>query len=428
MIAADRRRPRPVADHQRLPAGARRREAGARRRQPLQRLGRLAPARPLLRAHPPRRAGCGAARTRGRWPPSPRPHPIKVNAVAIRGFTEEEVIPFAELARETPYEVRFIEFMPLDADHAWNRSKVLTGAEIREAITAVYPLEPEPREPSSTSQVYRFADSPGRIGFINPVSEPFCADCNRVRLTADGRLRTCLFSLNETDLREPLRDGRVRRRARARSSATPCGARSSSTTWASRASSSPRAACPPSAADHPSPATLPDHPACPGRARGVKTPGCRLSLVEGLARSLACDSVKIARIADRQFGHVTRRQLLGLGVPSRDHRPLDQERPADPRPRRRLRRRPPPAHARSPRPWPPSWPAATEPSSATTPPRPSGASEPGPQRPRSPPPITAAAPASAPTAPRPSPAKTSAATATSASPAPPAPSSTSRAA
>ena len=98
--------------------------------------------------------------------------------------------------------------MPLDADHAWNRSKVLTGAEIREAITAVYPLEPEPRAPSSTSNVYRFADgSPGRIGFINPVSEPFCADCNRVRLTADGRLRTCLFSLNETDLREPLRDG-----------------------------------------------------------------------------------------------------------------------------------------------------------------------------------------------------------------------------
>jgi GTP 3',8-cyclase len=137
----------------------------------------------------------------------PEAHPIKVNAVAIRGFTEEEVIPFARLARETPYEVRFIEFMPLDADHAWNRSKVLTGAEIRDAITAVYPLEPEPRAPSSTSQVYRFTDSPGRIGFINPVSEPFCADCNRVRLTADGRLRTCLFSLNETDLRAPLRDG-----------------------------------------------------------------------------------------------------------------------------------------------------------------------------------------------------------------------------
>ncbi|MFL5861947.1 MAG: GTP 3',8-cyclase MoaA [Solirubrobacteraceae bacterium] len=137
----------------------------------------------------------------------PEAHPIKVNAVAMRGFTEEEVIPFAELARRTPYEVRFIEFMPLDADHAWTRSQVLTGEEIREAIQAVYPLEAEPREPSSTSRVYRFADGPGRIGFINPVSEPFCADCNRVRLTADGRLRTCLFSLNETDLREPLRAG-----------------------------------------------------------------------------------------------------------------------------------------------------------------------------------------------------------------------------
>src|ERR1700753_3252286 len=137
----------------------------------------------------------------------PDAHPIKVNAVAIRGFTEEEVIPFARLARETPYHVRFIEFMPLDADHAWNRSKVLTGAEIRDAISAVYPLEPEPREPSSTSQVYRFADSPGRIGSTTPVSEPFCSDCNRVRLTADGRLRTCLFSLNETDLRGPVREG-----------------------------------------------------------------------------------------------------------------------------------------------------------------------------------------------------------------------------
>ena len=103
--------------------------------------------------------------------------------------------------------MRFIEFMPLDADRAWTPDQVLTGDEIRAAIEAVYPLEPEPREPSATARVYRFADGQGRIGFINPVSEPFCADCNRVRLTADGRLRTCLFSLNETDLRGPLRDG-----------------------------------------------------------------------------------------------------------------------------------------------------------------------------------------------------------------------------
>jgi cyclic pyranopterin phosphate synthase len=137
----------------------------------------------------------------------PEAHPIKINAVAIRGFTEEEVIPFAELARSTSYEVRFIEFMPLDADHAWSADQVLTGDEIRAEIDRAYPLEPEPREPHATARVYRFADGHGRIGFINPVSEPFCGDCNRVRLTADGRLRTCLFSLNETDLRGPLRAG-----------------------------------------------------------------------------------------------------------------------------------------------------------------------------------------------------------------------------
>jgi cyclic pyranopterin phosphate synthase len=136
----------------------------------------------------------------------PEAHPIKINAVAMRGFTEEEVLPFARFARETPYEVRFIEFMPLDADRAWTSSRVLTGDEIRAEIDAVYPLEPEPREPSATARVYRFADGRGRVGFINPVSEPFCADCNRIRLTADGRLRTCLFSLNETDLRTPLRE------------------------------------------------------------------------------------------------------------------------------------------------------------------------------------------------------------------------------
>jgi cyclic pyranopterin phosphate synthase len=137
----------------------------------------------------------------------PEAHPIKINAVAMRDFTEEEAIPFAEFARRTPYEVRFIEFMPLDADHAWTADQVLTGAEIRAAIDAVYPLEAQPREPHATARVYRFKDGHGKIGFINPVSEPFCGDCNRVRLTADGRLRTCLFSLNETDLRTPMRSG-----------------------------------------------------------------------------------------------------------------------------------------------------------------------------------------------------------------------------
>jgi len=137
----------------------------------------------------------------------PRLRPVKVNAVAIRGFTEEEAIPFAEFARRTSFQVRFIEFMPLDADRAWSRDAVLTGAELREIISRVHPLEPLPRDRAATARVYRFRDGRGEIGFIDPVSEPFCGDCNRIRLTADGRLRTCLFSLHETDLRGPLRDG-----------------------------------------------------------------------------------------------------------------------------------------------------------------------------------------------------------------------------
>jgi cyclic pyranopterin phosphate synthase len=137
----------------------------------------------------------------------PEAHPIKVNAVAMRGFTEDEVLPFAQFAREHPYEVRFIEFMPLDADHAWTPESVLSGEEIRAIIEQRWELEPVEREPHATARVYRFADGRGAIGFINPVSEPFCGDCNRIRLTADGRLRTCLFSLNETDLRTPLRAG-----------------------------------------------------------------------------------------------------------------------------------------------------------------------------------------------------------------------------
>jgi cyclic pyranopterin phosphate synthase len=137
----------------------------------------------------------------------PEAHPIKVNAVAMRGFTEDEVVPFARFARERPFEVRFIEFMPLDADHQWSPDAVLTGDEVRALIEERWPLEEEPREAHATARVFRFADGQGRIGFVNPVSEPFCADCDRIRITADGRLRTCLFSLRETDLREPLRAG-----------------------------------------------------------------------------------------------------------------------------------------------------------------------------------------------------------------------------
>jgi cyclic pyranopterin phosphate synthase len=137
----------------------------------------------------------------------PAVRPIKVNAVALRDFTEQEAIPFAEFARSTSYQVRFIEFMPLDGDHAWSKDQVLSGEEIRAIIDRVHPLEEVPREPHSTARVFRFRDGQGEIGFINPVSEPFCADCNRIRLTADGKLRTCLFSIHETDLRAPLRSG-----------------------------------------------------------------------------------------------------------------------------------------------------------------------------------------------------------------------------
>src|SRR3954449_511059 len=133
--------------------------------------------------------------------------PIKVNAVALRGFTEEEAIPFAKFARSTSFQVRFIEFMPLDGDHSWSRDQVLTGEELRAIIDRVHPLEEAPREPHATAPVFRFAAGAGEIGFITPVSEPFCADCNRIRLTADGKLRTCLFSMHETNLREPLRAG-----------------------------------------------------------------------------------------------------------------------------------------------------------------------------------------------------------------------------
>jgi cyclic pyranopterin phosphate synthase len=137
----------------------------------------------------------------------PQVRPVKVNAVALRGFTEEEAVPFAEFARSTAFQVRFIEFMPLDGDRAWSGDRVLTGEEIREIVHAVHPLEEVPREEHATARVFRFADGRGELGFINPVSEPFCADCNRVRLTAEGKLRTCLFSINETDLRAPLREG-----------------------------------------------------------------------------------------------------------------------------------------------------------------------------------------------------------------------------
>lgn len=135
--------------------------------------------------------------------------PIKINAVAMRGFTEAEVLDFARLARRKPYIVRWIEFMPLDADHIWETQDILTGAEIRAIIEAEFgALVPiTGGDVSETARRFTFADGRGEVGFINPVSEPFCRWCDRIRLTADGHLRTCLFAHVETDLRVLLRSG-----------------------------------------------------------------------------------------------------------------------------------------------------------------------------------------------------------------------------
>jgi GTP 3',8-cyclase len=138
----------------------------------------------------------------------PQLSPIKVNCVAVKGFTETEVPALADLARRKPYVVRFIEFMPLDADEAWREDDVLTGAEIRALVEEHHgPLVELPAKSSSTARRFRFADGVGELGFVNPVSEPFCSNCDRIRITADGQLRTCLFSRREWDLKTPLRDG-----------------------------------------------------------------------------------------------------------------------------------------------------------------------------------------------------------------------------
>ena len=133
--------------------------------------------------------------------------PVKVNCVVIAGLNEDEVVDFARWARETETFVRFIEYMPLDAQQDWERAKVVPSAGILEAIDAVFPLQAAgPDHEPATS--FRFADgAPGGVGVIASVTEPFCDDCNRLRITAEGALRACLFALEETDLRGPLRSG-----------------------------------------------------------------------------------------------------------------------------------------------------------------------------------------------------------------------------
>jgi GTP 3',8-cyclase len=134
---------------------------------------------------------------------------IRLNAVAIRGLTEADVVPLGEFARQHGMEMRFIEFMPLDADGQWQHDQVLGGDEIRTMLEdAICPLEPlRDADPSQPATDYRFVDGRGTIGFINPVTQPFCHSCNRLRLTAEGKVRNCLFSMVEWDAREIMRSG-----------------------------------------------------------------------------------------------------------------------------------------------------------------------------------------------------------------------------
>lgn len=132
---------------------------------------------------------------------------VKINAVSIKGMTEDQIVPFGKFARETGVELRFIEFMPLDADNAWERDKVLFAADIIKILSRdIMPLKPlGPHDVNAPATDYEFEDGVGRVGLIASVSRPFCHNCNRFRLTADGKLRNCLFSLEETDVRSLVR-------------------------------------------------------------------------------------------------------------------------------------------------------------------------------------------------------------------------------
>jgi GTP 3',8-cyclase len=133
--------------------------------------------------------------------------PVKVNCVVIGGVNDDEAVGFARLARDAAVEVRFIEYMPLDAEERWQPSKVVPSRSLRERIESAFPLVPENGHVQPASS-FRFADgAPGGVGFISSVSEPFCESCNRIRITADGQFRSCLFAVEESDLRGPLREG-----------------------------------------------------------------------------------------------------------------------------------------------------------------------------------------------------------------------------
>ena len=134
--------------------------------------------------------------------------PIKINTVLMRGFNEDEAVPLARWAREERYELRFIEWMPLDFQHGWSREKLVPAAEILEQIQARFPIEPaRVEDPSAPASLYRYLDGRGNVGVIASVTRPFCGHCDRIRLTADGQIRTCLFSHREYDFRAAMRGG-----------------------------------------------------------------------------------------------------------------------------------------------------------------------------------------------------------------------------
>jgi cyclic pyranopterin phosphate synthase len=133
--------------------------------------------------------------------------PVKVNCVLMRGVNDDEIVDFASFGREKGVVVRFIEFMPLDADDGWLPRTVVPGAEVVAAIDAVYPLQPVDTRGSAPAERFRYADGRGEVGVVASVTQSFCASCDRVRLTADGMLRSCLFATREADLRTVLRSG-----------------------------------------------------------------------------------------------------------------------------------------------------------------------------------------------------------------------------
>ena len=183
--------------------------------------------------------------------------PIKINAVAVKNLVEPDIVPLARFGRERGIEIRYIEFMPLDSQGMWDRDRVLLADDMIAMLEReIGPLEEIPdRDPRAPATEYRFADGIGRVGFIASVSRPFCLNCNRIRLTSDGKLRYCLFAIEETDVRALLRDGGTDDDIRDGRSEPQFTTSGSATRSIPRNSSRPRGRCIPSAAEA-IPATL----------------------------------------------------------------------------------------------------------------------------------------------------------------------------